>query len=332
MNPWLIRLIVLGIAYVVGKELFISDEKFEITDDSNCDDLFKKFNQTINIHPDKVANLRSAHNTIRSKVSTYFEKYTNLPIPNFYIQGSYKMGTVIENRSTICDVDLGVFFPQHPKMNIETIQNHIKKALIGHTSKGVMVKTNCVRLKYARDFHIDLPVYFIDGYSGKTYFGSRGRKWEHSEPKAFIKWFKKETNNKPQLIRIIRYLKAWSNYTKTKTGKKFPSGLALTLWAVRNYKKNNRDDVAFFNTSSAIMEYLHNNKTWNAIMPVAPGDDVMHRLSSSQKKAFYNEIGEMVSLAADAVSAPNNTKAIAKWQKIFGYRFKAVTLFKEDQI
>lgn len=321
MNPWLIRLIALGIAYVIGKEVFESDEKFKITGSSNCDDLFKKFNQTITIHPDKVTNLRSAHNTIRSKVSTYFEKYTNLPIPNFYIQGSYKMGTVIENRSTICDVDLGVFFPQHPKMNVETIQNHIKKALKGHTSKGVTIKTNCVRLNYVRDFHIDLPIYYIDGYSGKTYFGSRGYEWEHSEPKAFIEWFQKKTRNKPQLIRIIRYLKAWSDHTKSKTGKKFPSGLALTLWAIQCYEKNGRDDVAFFNTSTAVMEHLDNKKTWNAIMPVPPSDDVLHRLTQSQKDAFYEEIGEMVSLAADAVSAPNKLKATTKWRKIFGNRF-----------
>ncbi len=321
MNPWLIRLVILGITYAVGKEVFKSDEKFEITDDSNCEYLFKKFNQTITIHPDKAANLRRAHNTIRSKVSSYFEKHTSLPTPSFYIQGSYKMGTVIENRNTICDVDLAVLFPQHPNVNVETIHNHIKKALIGHTSKGVQIKTNCVRLYYVRDFHIDLPIYYIDRYSGKTYFGSRGFEWENSEPKAFIEWFKIETKNKPQLIRIIRYLKAWADHTKTKTRKKFPSGLALTLWAIKCYEKSNRDDVAFFNTTSAIMEYLHSKRTWNAIMPVAPGDDVMHRLTSPQKKAFYEEIGEMVSLAADAVSASNNLKATTKWRKIFGNRF-----------
>jgi len=321
MNPWLIRLIVLGIAYAVGKEVFKSDEKFEITDDSNCDDLFKKFNQTITIHPDKVANLRRAHNTIRSKVSAYFEKYTNLPIPNFYIQGSYKMGTVVEYRSTICDVDLGVFFPQHPNMNVETIQNHIKKALIGHTSKGVTIKANCVRLNYVQDFHIDLPIYYIDSYSNKIYFGSRGYEWEHSEPKAFIAWFQKKTRNKPQLIRIIRYLKAWSDHTKAKTRRKFPSGLALTLWAIKFYEKSNRDDLAFFIISSKIMEYLDNEHNWNAIMPVAPFDDVMDRLTMSQKDAFYQEIGKMVSLAADAVSAPNKLNAGAKWRKIFGNRF-----------
>jgi LPXTG-motif cell wall-anchored protein len=318
-------LVGIGLFALLGGLVFFGSKKkeFEITTDSNCDELFKKFNQTIIIHPDKVAHLRRAHNTIRSKVSSYFEKYTNLPIPNFYIQGSYKMGTIIENRNTICDVDLGVFFPQHPMLNVETIQNHIKKALMGHTSRGVTIKTNCVRLNYVNDFHIDLPIYYIDNASGKTFFGARGYEWEQSEPKAFIEWFNGKTKGKPQLVRIIRYLKAWADNAKVKTRKKFPSGLAMTLWAIRCYEKHKRDDVAFFNTASAIMEYLHNKKTWNAILPVAPSDDVMHRLTSSQKKAFYEEIGNMVEVAADAVSASGQPKAITKWRSVFGKRFNS---------
>ena len=79
-------------------------------------------------------------------------------------------------------------------------------------------------------------------------------------------------------------------------------------------------DFAIF-LPAAIMEYLHNKKTWNAMMPVAPGDDVMHRLTFASKEAFYEEIGGMVSLAAGAVSAPNILKAKSKWRKIFSNRF-----------
>lgn len=324
MPPFLIRLLALGIIGYIGKEFFLSEKKFEITLKSNCDDSFRQFNQLITIHPDKVAKLRRAHNTIRKRITDYFFNFTDYPVPGFYIQGSYKTKTVIENTSTLCDVDLGIFFPSNPGVHIETLQTHIKNALEGHTSKGVEIKTNCVRLNYVKDFHIDLPIYYIDGFWNKTYFGRRGHYWERSEPKEFVNWFNNVTYRKPQLIRIVRYLKAWADNTKTKTGKKMPSGLALTLWAIKHYESSKRDDVAFFKTCTGILKYLDDyyKSSWCAEMPVEPYDNVLDRLNNFQKSSFYDEFVRMVSISADAVSSSKRYEAIKLWKQVFGYRFK----------
>jgi len=317
------NLIALGIIGFVGGLIFGTKKKFEITSKSNCDNFFKRFNDIITIHPDKVANLSKAHGTIKNKVRNYFRTQTNLPIPDFYIQGSYKMKTIVENQDLKCDVDLAVIFPRNPGVTIETLQNHIKKALNNHTSRGIMIKINCVRLNYVRDFHIDLPIYYSDTNTGNMYFGSRGFYWEKSNPKAFIEWFKSKTVKKPQLIRIIRYLKAWSEYNKHKMGKKFPSGLALTLWAIEHYQYSSRDDIALFNTCSNILKYLNDNFKfqWSAKMPVEPYDNVLNRLSSSQQSGFYDELKHMVSLMAEALSSDNQNAAKRCWMKVFGSRF-----------
>ena len=323
-NKGIENLITLGIVTLLGGLVYTAtSKKFTITRESNSDDLLKKFNKIIDIHPDKVSNLKRAHETIRNKIRSYFLHNTNLPLPEFYIQGSYKMKTVVENRNIKCDVDLAVIFPEYPGVKLETIQNHLKNALWNHTNRGVIIKTPCVRLTYVRDFHIDLPIYFTDR-SGKMYFGSRGNDWELSDPKAFVKWFKKKTANRPQLIRIIRYLKAWADHTKTKNGIKFPSGLVLSLWAIEYYESSARDDVALFNTSSSILNYLDENfkYQWQAKIPVAPFDNVLNRLSGSQKSAFYQELKKMVSSMAEAISAESKSKARPKWNMIFGSRFR----------
>ncbi|MEP2026161.1 nucleotidyltransferase, partial [Reichenbachiella sp.] len=270
----------------------------------------------------KVVNLRRAHETIRKKITHYFYGKPHLPLPEYYIQGSYKMKTVVENRTTKSDVDLAIIFPSFPGVKLETLQNHVRNALWNHTTKGVIVKDPCVRLTYVRDFHIDLPIYFRNQVDGQLYFGSRGNDWTPSDPKAFVKWFKENTNNRPQLVRIIRYLKAWADYTKTKTRKKLPSGLALTLWAIDYYKPSSRDDIALFQTCSSILNYLKEyfQFQWSAKMPVAPYDNVLNKLSRSNKAAFYDEWKEMVSLMAEAVSSERKSIAVSKWKRVFGKR------------
>ncbi len=310
-----------GVIYAV-KELFSSDE-VKITEKSDCHNNFLNFNKTISISSEKISNLRSAHNTIRDKLTNYFSNYPYIPPIQFFIQGSYKMDTMVENMNQFCDVDLGVYFQEKPNIEISTLQWHIKQALSGHTSKGVEVKKMCVRLNYVRDFHIDLPIYYKN-YYGKIYFGTKLDGWKKSDPKDFIKWFKENTQNKPQLIRIIRYLKAWSDYRKYETTKKYPSGLVLTLWAIEFYQADQRDDVAFVYTCDKILRYLDDNyqSDWEAKMPVAPYDNTLNRLTENHKKNFYNDFKEIVKEGIDAISSSNKKPAKDIWKQVFGYRFK----------
>lgn len=310
-----------GVIYTV-KELF-SSEEVKISEISDCHYKFVNFNKAISLSSEKIINLRSAHNTIREKLNSYFCNYPYIPPIQFFIQGSYKMGTMVENMNHFSDVDLGVYFQGPPNIDIAELQWHIKQALTGHTSKEVKIKKMCVRLNYMRDFHIDLPLYYKN-YSGTIYFGTKAYGWKKSDPKHFIRWFKKNTKDKPQLIRTIRYLKAWADYRKYKTNKKYPSGLALTLWAIEFYEGSRRDDVAFFKTCTGILNHLDANykSSWSAKMPVEPYDNVLDRLSHYQKSAFYEEFNRMVTISADALSSSKKYDAIQMWKQVFGYRFK----------
>jgi len=314
--------IVIGIGYIIYKGFFASDE-VKVTEASDSHNNFLRFNDTISISPEKISNLRSAHNTIREKLTNYFSHYPHIPPIQFFIQGSYKMGTMVENMNQFSDVDLGVYFQEKPNVKISTLQWHIKKALTGHTSKGLEVKKMCIRLKYVRDFHIDLPIYYID-YYGKIYFGTKAYGWQKSDPKDFIKWFKNNTQNNPQLIRIIRYLKAWADYRKFITNKKYPSGLVLTLWVIKYYEENQRDDVAFVYTCDKILQYLNDNyqTNWEATMPVTPYDNTLNRLTKNQKKYFYNDFKEMLEESIEAIGSSNYSSAKGIWKQVFGYRFK----------
>lgn len=315
-------IVLAGLGYIIYKGLFASDE-IKVTEASDCNDVFLRFNDTISISQEKKANLISAHNAIRDKLTTYFSNYPQIPSIQFFIQGSYKMDTMVENMNQFSDVDLGVYFQGQPDIEISTLQWHIKQALTGHTSKGIEVKKMCIRLNYVRDFHIDLPIYYKN-YSGKIYFGTKADGWQKSDPKDFIKWFQDKTKGKPQLLRVIRYLKAWSDYRKHESNKKYPSGLVLTLWVIEYYNEDSRDDVAFVYTCDKILQYLDKNyqSDWEALMPVAPFDNTLDRLTGNQKDYFYNDFKKMIEDAAEALGESSLSAAKYKWKQIFGYRFK----------
>ena len=44
-----------------------------------------------------------------------------------------------------------------------SMHNDIINALDGHTQDGCESKTSCVRVQYRNFYHLDLPVYIMDG-------------------------------------------------------------------------------------------------------------------------------------------------------------------------
>ncbi len=300
------------------------DKRTIVSKKSDCSIYFLKFNQRISINSQRVENLKSAHKAIRRKVRDYFERYTDVPKPEFFIQGSYKMKTLIEPPDLKCDVDLGVYFKEKPKVSFVTLQRYLKEALDNHTSLGIELKQNCVRLNYVFDFHIDLPIYYLGRNVETIYFGSRNADWVHSDPRKFIEWFKAKTIGKSRLVRIIRYFKAWSSYIKYKKAKKMLSGLALTLLVIRFYKDTSRDDVAFCKTALSIYKYLKETPVdnWLIKMPVSPYDNVIDRLTYSQRNSFLDEFKEMTIIASEAITSTNSRTAQMKWRKIFGQQFE----------
>ncbi len=316
----------IGVGLIIN-ELFKSEKsvsKTSIKKISDCTPELLRFNNKLTPSLERIENLKRAHLTIRKKVREYFTRHTNISKPEFFIQGSYKMKTLIEPPNLECDVDLGVYFGEKPPVTYNTIQKYIKEALDTHTSRGVELKQKCVRLHYAFDFHIDLPIYYM-GQNRKTiYFGSRSEEWIPSDPRKFISWFNLKTKGKPQLVRIIRYFKAWSANIQHRSARKMPSGLALSLLAINFYRKSSRDDVAFCLTALSIYKHLNDYyvSDWSVKMPVAPYDNVIDRFSNTQRNAFLDELKEMSTLVSQAVTSNNRRAALMKWRKIFGQQFE----------
>lgn len=305
-----------GIAIVSTVAYLLSEEEIKYSDMANIHNQFLKFEQNISVPKSKMQKLVSSRLALQNRIIEHFKRKPNMPVPKFYIQGSFKMGTMILDKNNTYDVDLGIYFLIKPQIEPATLQKWVLEAVKGHTAGGVEHRSKCIRVIYKGDFDIDLPVYYKTPNDKHPYLATK-KGWEMSDPKELCDWFKGKKDKEGQLLRLIKYFKGWANCR----GRKMPSGIAFTVWVTNNYVANVRDDVAFYETAKKMYKYFANNaKSTN---PATPGDNLIEKLDRTQIRNFYNAFGNLVSTAEQALMQDNQQKAINLWKQQLGDKFPA---------
>ncbi len=287
---------------------------------ANCHTLFSTFNNDeLKLTGTKKDRMCTSRDDLRKRIKKYFAENHPEYKPRFYIQGSYKMGTVIRTEDDTCDMDNGVYFFPKPKETATTMQKWVLEAVEGATTTPPEHKKKCIRVIYKGDYHIDLPVYYRDSSEGNNspYLAIKDQGWSGSDPKKFWEWYQKEKNGKTQIVRLIRYQKAWSDYKQGSL--RMPKGVALTVLSVKHRVLDDRDDKAMYYTLKAIRDRL----TWPfaCIMPVTPNDDLLANFTNKQQEDFLAELDAFIDDAKKAIDEPNQLKASKLWRKHLGDRF-----------
>jgi len=288
---------------------------------ANLHNEFLAFEQNISVSRSRTTKLRTSRQALERRIVEHFRLKYGVTIPKFYIQGSYKMKTMILDSSSTYDVDLGIYFSEKPSVEAATLQKWVIEAVRRHTVDGVQHKDKCVRVVYRRDFHIDLPVYYQTSNDRNPYLATKNGGWMESDPKELCDWFSNNKDANGQLIRLVKYFKAWAK----NRSRKMPSGIALTVLATKNYRANDRDDVAFYETAKAVLNSFPSNflgtKKITCVNPAAPGDDLLDRLNSDQKDRFYNALKELVHDGGQAINNSDTSTASNLWRKQLGNKF-----------
>lgn len=288
---------------------------------SNLNAQFKNFESKISLTETQTKNIVNRHNTIRELIENYFKNKEGFKTPSFFIQGSYKMKTMVQKVDGSYDVDLGVYFDTKPSVTCTKMQEYVKDAVNKQTSEGAQHLKKCVRLNYKGEFNIDLPVYYqLNSYSHAK-LAIKNEDWRTDDPEEFIKWFEsqrkiKEINKDGQMLRVVKYLKYWLNQLSFKT----PSGMAITIW-VGNYfiAVKDRDDEALYKTLENI---YNNNSLWlTCKCPVEPFDNVISNLDEFQKTKFINELKAFKVDAYSALYSVYNDIAVTLWNRHLGNKF-----------
>ncbi|MDJ0619077.1 MAG: CBASS cGAMP synthase [Calothrix sp. MO_192.B10] len=282
---------------------------------ANCDKLFLEFNTFIVLNSKGKDSLRKSRKAVRDIIRRYFQDKQNGLSPKFHGQGSFMMNTIIEPGDGEFDIDDGIYFKveAEPLQKVSTFHQWIWEAVDGHTKQKPIDKQTCVRLFYAKGYHLDLPIYYI--IEGQTpYLAHKGKGWIKSDPREFIKWFNGKADDEGQLKRIVRYLKAWSDY---RTGN-FPSGFIFSILAANNIVFHKRDDVALYKTLLKIKSSLE--MSFVCYRPTTPAyENLLEDYSKTNKDYFLGQLNSFIKSAEEALhEQTRQADACQAWQRHFG--------------
>jgi hypothetical protein len=254
---------------------------------ADLNNLFQKFNTEIQITDSKKDRMIISRENLRKKIKDYFKNNHDEYTPSFYIQGSYKIGTLIRTKDDTCDIDDGVWFDSNPNdVTCTTLQTWVKNAVEG-TTDDIQHRKKCITVNYKADYNIDLPIYVYDEENDENpSLAIKNGDWREDDPKEMIDAFNTAKDSKGQLLKIVRYLKAWCDYKR----EKMPSGLAMTILAMNNFQTNNRDDIALKFTLIEIEKAL--KKKFECIVPAKAIADGTHLGGGSE--AWEEALNEII--------------------------------------
>ena len=291
---------------------------------ANLDRLFRKFNDTITISNSKRENLKKSRDALREDIMDWFADHDKL-MPAFHGQGSYAMRTLINPINGIdYDIDDGIYIKGYADEDITswpvpaTVHAWIKDAVEDRTLAGATDKDTCIRVKYATGYHVDIPVYIIK--SREAYLSHKSKGWFVSDPKAFTKWFidkiGDETLYGEQLRSVVKYLKAWKDYTGNPL-----KGIEITILASESFVKyEGRDDKSLRDTVQNIINKVEYN--FHCYKPVEPFEDLFEDASKKRQSDIVDGLKSLYDNLEKAIKETDEkTASEIVRDKLFGTRF-----------
>ncbi len=255
-----------------------------------------------------------------------------------WLQGSYKYATLIKpvHLGEEYDVDVGVYFQWDNEADIEPtpkqLREWVQSELLEYAKTcdelkkvDVPAKERCSRASYVRQFHIDTPVYHLNPNSDVRRLACLSDKWEHSDPKKLYKWFKDAVSgeDRDQLRRLVRYLKAWAAVSFDDVSDSRPSSILLTVVATEAYQGlwpqrllGLADDDALLAVIKKVHDRLFEDR--KVENPVDEDED-LNRLSSEAWDGFLPRLTALQDVAERADDAEDEASAALIWAEAFSF-------------
>lgn len=212
----------------------------------NFQNYFSRFHRDIKVDTEE---LREKRDILVAKIRNSLKEKGH-PLPEALNQGSYIYGVgVSPSGDEEYDIDVGLDFPiLSLKNDAKSVRGWVYQAIKDHTD-NVEDRGPCIRVRYAKGYHVDLVVYarHKDSESIEDYqLAYKTGEWKPAAPKDLKKFigdarlaFKdtKDSSGSDQLQRVTRMLKRWNDIVLDSDSPDKPSGLATLLLVIQALPK-----------------------------------------------------------------------------------------------
>jgi Cyclic GMP-AMP synthase DncV-like, nucleotidyltransferase domain/Adenylyl/Guanylyl and SMODS C-terminal sensor domain len=254
-----------------------------------------------------------------------------------WLQGSYKMATVIRpiGPHEEYDVDLGAYLCWSEKEIAapapEQIKDWLQDSLEAYARQEDSVrevdrpaKERCSRIRYDKQFHIDVPVYHLDEANDSRRLATATKGWEDSDPKKIVAWFQDKVGNpeRAQLRRIVRYLKAWAALKFHDDSEAKPSSIMLTVLATEAYIDTTNTDLDDEDMFSSTVVGIEDRLTENTSVrnPVHASEN-LNRLEDAALGRFLEKLARLREICGKALACDDEGDAALIWDEAFEHLF-----------
>ncbi|KQT60569.1 MULTISPECIES: cyclic GMP-AMP synthase DncV-like nucleotidyltransferase [unclassified Aureimonas] len=307
-------------------------------------DILAYHDERVTLPDPERTEMRNRRDSNRDKAWRGLEREGDPTPIEFRSQGSYAMRTMVQHPSKDYDIDDGVYFWKEDlvdekgrELSARQVKEMVRDAVDdGNLSTPPEVRRNCVRVQYAKGYHVDIPCY--RRVTTKDWLGNEshhhelaGPTWKRSDARDVTGWFKSEneaqspdTSNGRQLRRVTREIKMFARSRAGWSGK-ILSGFGITKLVTETYRAHaTREDVALYDTMRAMRDRLEVNLVVDH--PVTPAETITTQGpdGSGDPKAAY--LRDRLSEALDDLASLNEAdctreRALATWDRAFATTF-----------
>ena len=244
-------------------------------------------------------------------------------------QGSYALGTLIKpvDDNDEYDADIQIVMNPNPKWEAKDYIHAINRTLAGNKTYAdkIRLKTRCVTVDYAGDFHLDAVPRVTS--RGKHYVCNRvDNKFEETDGNGYREWFNEKNRiTGSNLKRVVRLLKHLRDHKNSFTAK----SILLTTLSGNTIRASDKGTAAVSTVAdtletvlSRMDNYLQQHPNMPIIKnPVLSTEDFNRHWDQRRYANFRNRIRSYAQTVKQAKAEPSPEKAIKLWQELFGDKF-----------